>query len=449
MRTLINISAMRRLIVLLLTAMLLITYNASPQGLTEEQKKALMPKIQKILKDYEKYSQFSTDGMLIDQSYISQFTGLFAPAMKQKIYNDLALNKGSFVDNPFEYINFVKEFYPQGLDVKLDLDKMSIVEATIDKEGYTLVVKVSKKTAGIYTRQNIRRSTGDLYFYLSSPETNFIPTELKISGIINQDRFIALNEKVKRTGLYLGITGSFAKTRIFNSDVYSSESWTSSPGSNFSPTINLTLMFSEKFGISTGFKMSSYSTNFTLSDFNSTSTVALVDEDNDTYYPVFDINSLTEANTIKCYEIPIFLHLLIGKSKVQFYVNGGFVLSLLSDTYFTLDGGSTISGYYPQYNVTLSDIPEYGFKSYSFSSSDKINMKLPGTSLAAYGSFGVIIPAGKKALLSIGPCLNYGFTDLEYNKERHDNDFSFTMGNIGSTVLQSFGLEFGFSMKLF
>lgn len=447
---------MQRLIVSVLAAILLAPFLSSAQEISDELKQSFLPKIQQILKDYELISQFSTDGSTIDNKLIAQFPSLFAPKIKYGIYNDLALNKGSSLDNPSEYTNFVKEFYPQGLDVTLDMERVSIVGGTLRKGTYTIVAKVSKRVAGIYARQNIRRATIDLYFYFTAPEvTEGIP-DFKISSIVNTDRYLALTDSRGKSGLYLGVAGIYTQSQIFSSAVYSSENWNHSLGTSITPAANLTIMLSRGFGIGTGFRMSSYLTNFTLGQFNSTSNQSVSDIDGENYYPVLSVSKLTESNTIKSYDIPVYFHFLMGKSKLRFYLNLGVVFTLVNQAYFTLEGSATKAGYYSYYyngttyNYTLEDITEYGFGTTNYKADKQYEMKLPGNALAGYGALGFKIMATPRFNIHLGATINYGLTDLEFSKPRHDYDFNYTLNQeVGPTFLQAMGVEVGMNFRLF
>jgi len=447
---------MQRLIVSVLAAVMLAPFLSSAQEISDEQKQTFLPKIQKILKDYEAISQFSTDGSTIDNKLIAQFPGLFAPKIKYGIYNDLALNKGSSLDNPSEYTNFVKEFYPQGLDVTLDMERVSIVGGTLRKGTYTIVAKVSKRVAGIYARQNIRRATMALYFYFTAPEvTEGIP-DFKISSIVSTDRYLALTDSRGKSGLYLGVAGIYTQSQIFSSAVYSSEKWAPAMGSSITPAANLTIMLARGFGIGTGFRMSSYLSNFTLNQYNGTSTQTVSDIDGESYYPVLSVPQLTEKNTIESYDFPVYFHFLMGRSKLRFYLNMGVVFTLVNKAYYTLEGTATKAGNYSYnyngttYTYTLEDISEYGFGTTSYKADTQYEMKLPGNALAGYGALGFKIMATPRFNIHFGATINYGLTDLELSKKRYDFDFTSTLGKeVGPTVLQALGVEFGLNFRLF
>ena len=109
--------------------------------------------------------------------------------------------------------------------------------------------------------------------------------------------------------------------------------------------------------------------------------------------------------------------------------------------YYILNGESTTSGYYPDYNVLLEDIPDYGFETTSFSN-EETDITIPSNALSAYTGFGVYIPLPANLSMKIGANLKYGITDMELEP-------SPVLTDPGQTFLRYGGIEIGLAYHLF
>ena len=130
-------------------------FNLFSQEITEEQRQSLDTKIKLFLKDYELYNQLSTDGVSLDNEYIKQFKALFDVPSKTGFFNELsASGKGSFT-TPDLYINFVRQFFPQGLDISVDRNNITIVDIKPNQGKFMIYTYIKKKVMGIYNKQGI------------------------------------------------------------------------------------------------------------------------------------------------------------------------------------------------------------------------------------------------------------------------------------------------------
>ncbi len=398
------------------------TLNLSAQIITDEQKNELLPKVKSLLKDYERYSQFSSDGINLNSDYLIQFSGLFEPKMRDGIFNDIIpTQKGTF-PTADQYINFVKTNYQQGLDVVIDFDNIRIVDVKQVKGSYEVSVLVHKKVTGIFNNQGIHRFNDNLYFlFISGIDDQGKPTNLRINGILTKEKYAQSIAKGHGKAVLIGITGLFAQTKIASSSASSSDFMKIKAGGSIYPGIDLAAMITNGFGIGVGVRFSKYSSTFDISNYNKTSELLITDTDGDKYNPVLQISKLNQVSTIKSLDIPILLKFRGGKGKTKFYFDLGVIYSKISSSTFTLNGSAVRGGYYQSLNVILTDIPEYGFGTYTYKTDNEFKLKLQSTNFSAYTSLGFLFQLSSRLSLKAGASLMYGITELKPDLSNADN----------------------------
>ncbi len=125
------------------------------------------------------------------------------------------------------------------------------------------------------------------------------------------------------------------------------------------PTINFEYMFSNSYGIKFGIGFNSYGKKISQNSY--ANKITGTDSDNDNYTLTVDGSSISEKDRLNFIEIPIeFIYLKQLFSSFGFYINGGFILSNLLNSNYDGSGTYSFVAYYPQYNLTLSNIPEHG-----------------------------------------------------------------------------------------
>jgi hypothetical protein len=436
--------------IVLILFFIIICTNVTAQDTIRSQKTLLLTRVTEFLDKYQQYGQFTKDGVQLDEKYIYEFSLLFDKYRFKGIYDDLSIEGKTKFNLPDEYISYVRIYYPQGVDQVIDLENISILDSTIKEDYYNIIVRARKHLTGIHGAREIHRIDEDLYFFIKvlvSDLDNI--SRYKIIGILSREKYSKYFASRKSRGIYLGFTEGYDVTRIFNSTVYSSDIWSNTMVNTFNSTVDLTFMFTNGFGLGLGYSKYEYGTLFTIQDYNETSEAIVTDIDGDKYNPVFQNLNLKENNTIMCYEIPFLIKTRAGKGIVKFNFNFGAVYTMVKESYYTLDGSSTIAGYYPQYYVTLRNIPEYGFGDFKYSPNVVTKMTLTDQLISAHASLGLSFSIGRSFLLKVGGRINYGLTDIGFGKIRHSNDFNNTLAApISSTTLQSAGVEIGLSYRI-
>ncbi len=432
------------------------------QELTEEQKQNLEVKIKLLLKDYELYNQFTTDGASLNSDYIKNFIALFESPSKTGYFNDLSPTGSGSFDTPELYVNFVRQFYRQGLDVTVNRDNINIVEIKLEKGKFKIFTYVSKKVIGIYNNQGINKFNKELCFiFTATTDEKGGFGNLKINGIVTKEQYASIVASRKGKGLYAGVGGMYTQTQIYDANIYNSGIWTAGMKSSINPQFDLNIMFTRGFGIGTGVRLAKYQTAFTLSGYNNMSDSQIKDEDGDTYQPVLSVGELIDTRTISSLDIPFMLKFRMGKGKVSFTLDMGVIYSMYSKANFNLEGSATRSGYYKDFNVTLEDIKELGFGTYNYGSGDSFDMELPANGLSGYAGLGFLFQLSPKVLMKIGTGVIYGITPFGMNNISGDNFytnpdlkpsnyFNYTLAApSNNTTIRSAGAEVGLIFKLF
>ncbi len=408
----------------------------------------LMPKITELIMDYQKYGQFTSNGVSLDEDYINRYRDLFD--LKEGIYNDLSFSSTGSFSSIERYILYARQFYSQGLDITIDTDKLIIEESSKDLNGYKVRLLVRKELVGLYSQKKIHRFEGNLYFYLTvAANSQGIITSIRINGVLSTKQFTRSIQDKKEKGLYVSATGAFAMTRIYNSNLYNESSWTASTGKSIHPSLAITYMFNRNAGITGGIKFSTFKTSFAIRNYSNTSNQTMTDIDGETYQPVLTISSLTQSNHVNCFDIPFLVKLNSGNQKTKFYFHAGIILSFFVKSNFTLDGDLVKAGYYSQYGMTIEDIPEYGFGSLNYSSTDKYTLKMPSYNLSGYFSLGLTRMIKPGLSLMFGVSRTLGLTDLGFNQNIPENYINYAISNpLKRTILQSTNIEIGIIYKI-
>lgn len=218
--------------------------------------------------------------------------------------------------------------------------------------------------------------------------------------------------------LYLGVNANFHQNSIYNTTYYENVLWRASSGSHLTYFLDVYYMFGKNFGIGTGVKNGIYSTTLSLDRLNRQLEHTETDIDGDLYYPQFSFSEFSDMMTIETYEFPLYIKFEAD----GFFIDLGAIVSKINTADYMLNGDVTVSGFYPEYNVLLSDLPEYDFGTTNLNN-EHHQFNTPSIVISGYASMGFMIPIRKDLLLKISGNGVYGLTDIKYNEKKHLNDF--------------------------
>lgn len=148
----------------------------------------------------------------------------------------------------------------------------------------------------------------------------------------------------------------------------------------------------EDMAIGGGIRLAEYGAKSTLSSYNFSE--ARTDIDGDSYLLTADFTNVDEEYKLSVLEIPIlFKYEKWLSTSLTLSASGGPVILMPGKIKGSFESGSVeTSGYYSEWNLTINDLPEYGF----------YNRELTGSmdDIAAKTSFGILFEAGAEYFLT-------------------------------------------------
>jgi hypothetical protein len=250
----------------------------------------------------------------------------------------------------------------------------------------------------------------------------------------------------KKKGLFIGFTIGPSRTNIKNTGTPTIAELKSGSKSSFSGVIDLGFLFSRYFGLSTGIGYSSYAAKLTLDTYENA--FDTTDSEDETYERRISGNDIREIQKISFLNIPVQLNAEIPFGKtIGFFIQSGINFSLpLSKTYNST-GTFTYSGYYPAYNVLLTDIPYEGFKS-NVKNDAGGELKLKSGIMEFISSAGFLLFPEKKLQFSLGMFYNLmlseisGYSpDSSFRLSSKENNFRSMMEGSDKVSASSIGLK--------
>lgn len=216
---------------------------------------------------------------------------------------------------------------------------------------------------------------------------------------------------------------------------------------SFSFGVGVDYMFTENIGITTGFSMVNYNSSFSLSGFEQ-EPYRTIDKDGDEYDLHAATSDIVNDVKLKYIEIPIGIALRFGGFIVRLGVKYGIAGSSTSE--FS-EGSITTTGYYPKYSVTLYDIPEYGFDTYSM---DGVEGSVEHKStLSGFFELGYNAALSQKISISILGFYQTSFSSVYDSENAYltsgGETYTSVLNVMESPKISAFGLKVGLDIKLF
>lgn len=208
--------------------------------------------------------------------------------------------------------------------------------------------------------------------------------------------------------------------------------------------------FSPHWGLQTGIGLQSFNS---LSTLNTTTSVAEVDIEGDTYQYRTYYNNWQEQQQALFMEIPLELQyrFSMGK-KTSILASAGVKVALpVSKSYKSTGGQIQTTGYYSQWNVELTDLPDQGFTTVSGNYAGSLSLKPAFMGIVDLGG---MFKISEKIDLYAGAYLNYGLNNIVtpdtktiYQKDGTYNRM-FASDQISNVLPVSVGLKVGVYLKI-
>lgn len=186
---------------------------------------------------------------------------------------------------------------------------------------------------------------------------------------------------------FIGVSAGAAQTGISNQGIPVSPEVNLTKKNSFCISFNAGYLFSKYFGLSTGIGLSPYFTELSLDSY--LNSVDMIDSENESYERRISGSNIKEVQKIYFLEVPLMLNYMYPMGKTNgFYLQSGINLSIPVVKNFLNSGTFSYSGYYPAYNVLITDIPYEGFKSNVESDiSGELKIKTINPELIASGGY--------------------------------------------------------------
>ena len=179
-----------------------------------------------------------------------------------------------------------------------------------------------------------------------------------------------------------------------------------SPGSSFEAGYQ----FSKWFSLSSGVGYSSLMTNLSLETYSYS--YDTVDSEKQTYNRIIDGTTMEETQRISFLNIPLLINFQVSvKSKFGLYLQSGMNFSIPVKTTYLSSGIFSYSGFYPAYNVLITDIPYEDIKS-NVKVEKEGNLKVKNICPELITSAGLWFVIRNKLHFSLGCNYNRMLTDI-------------------------------------
>lgn len=436
--------------------------TASAQAsLTPQQEDMFRGRVRQLIQSYSEANEITKDYESVDPQMVDRLIKSFVFSSKKDVFNDLLPNKveGSRYLTPAEYAQFAQKYYPEGLDVKLEIVDIIINREPMKKGGYyEAIVRAKKEIRGFYNTTRIHNFSDELYFYVQGTFVDGNIDGIGISMVADIKKHAQKQANRKYRGLYAGVSGGYSYSTLFSSELISNgDIWQSQFGNSFLPTFELHYMLSRGFGFGTGIRIGSYKPHLVMDSFQGKINTTFFDIDQDQYWPIYNVKGLEEIRDISTIDVPLLIKFRTGYGKSGLYIDAGLVYSMYRSMEYTLSGMASRSGEYPNLgNVILEDIEAYGyFTNKEFSSADVYTLTPPNSGFSAMLSFGLTIVPVQNIMLRVGLTGSYGLTDISYDAKDSSLgippvDYYHTTGQpLGETLLHSFSIDFGVYYRIF
>jgi len=249
-----------------------------------------------------------------------------------------------------------------------------------------------------------------------------------------------------KPGLFVELNVGTSQTAIVNDGTNSISEIKSGKGNSLFVNAEVGYFFSKYIGISSGIGLHAYKSQLTLdtyqNKFNTT------DSENEHYEKQISAINIVELQNLTYLSVPMLVNfnLPIG-NKFGLLLQTGLGINFPLKGAYESSGVFTYKGYYPAYNVTLEDLPDYGFPSnLGTKGNGKLELTSPGFNAVA--SFGVDykvngnIQIGLKASYSSSLSNIATYSSPEnFQLSSNPDELNSVMGGCSKVSAQSLGLE--------
>jgi hypothetical protein len=254
------------------------------------------------------------------------------------------------------------------------------------------------------------------------------------------------SSKVKRPGLFVGLTVGSGQTMITNEGISTVSGIVSGKKRGTMGSLDFGYFFTDYFGISSGISFESNHGQLTLNSYQNKFNTT--DSENEPYERQVTGSKITEDQKISFLSVPICinLHMPLNK-KVGFFLQGGINVALPIIRKYNSSGTFTYKGYYPAYNVVLENLPSYGFPSDAYVE-DAGDLELKPVCFNVIASAGVDFFIQKKFQVALAGSYSQTLSDIsaysypeKFQLSPDVNQINSIMGGSSKATIQALGLK--------
>jgi hypothetical protein len=216
--------------------------------------------------------------------------------------------------------------------------------------------------------------------------------------------------------------------------------------------IEFGMRLSKNFRLISGLAYNPYHTNIELTTY--TNSYSSTDSENDQFQMQVAGKAISEEQKLACLMVPLKLRFSIPLSgKMVFFISSEIAYSFLIEKSYIGRGVFSYSGYYPAYNITLNNLPEYGFPS-DLNVSKMGELEVKPNFIHVAGSAGIILKMNKSLGLMVGLHYHQSLSNIAdyqatgFQLSKNPDDYSSILGSSSGAKTRTMGLQLGIVLMM-
>jgi len=416
----------------------------SAQEFEIQDDRLIQQKITGLIKQYEVLASFKGENNLLSANKQEQFMQLFT-SNNSLHFNDLSEKvKPRQLLTIDQYLFLLKSQYKNSLSVKLELKEMEFKYDRISKKEYRVNVKIHKKLVGFQNEGYIHSFEKDLWFVIQFDKSL---TAFKILAVEEKPSTPEIYQSKKDSGRALELYYNLSSIKVNHDIPASIGDFNSTTESNTRFGLIYRANLAKNLNLLTGLQYTSVKSKLVLSDYYHEYTST--DTDGEQYTRIVNSDEIVENQKISYVDIQLGLQYRISLSKkVKFNISLSGLYSINMKKDFELAGTFSYQGYYPQYNITLFDLPQYNFASnQDLNTSGELDL---GSNISILAGLGFEFKLSDGMNIQFEGIYQQGFKNISNNENVNyiisdsPSDFNSLVNASSSAKIQSYGLKIGF-----
>jgi hypothetical protein len=243
--------------------------------------------------------------------------------------------------------------------------------------------------------------------------------------------------------IYISFALQPAQTTILNRGVYNSSNLKNSPDLTLNGTVEIGFKLLKNLSLSTGIGKRSYSTTLGMAKYNNS--YDTIDSENDSFEMRIIGSGILEKQKITYLSVPVKINFqFLFTKKIGAFISSGIMVSIPVSKSYTGSGIFDYNGYYPDYNITLYDLPQYGFPgNVNLNKTDKLD--ITSYNLSFLASAGLIYWLNPIVGISLGLYYDQSLSSISnykpenYQLTRQSDQYNTLMSSTSDVWLKAIG----------